>query len=320
MIRCYFTFLMLFSMLTHAAMGAAEVKGNLRFSSQKYYPGDLIPLEMELSVPGGKSADFPNEHPDFNGLLPHGEPGAIKTFQSGETVIFTRSYHYLALDSLTVYAGIGGADPKGLTVNYTDAEGTHEYTFEVNAVSVQRIPVDTSAAIRAPYLIEAPQMERYFPIWLWIPIVLIVLLPLFWFLWKRNKRQSLDIHAYKNPLQWALPYVEAFEKEMPYEGSKAREKVIVLADVLRIYIARKTKYPAKYKLSSEWLAYMRSHEQYAVLWENLEASVRMSDAVKFAGYMPDAEEQREFLEGVKALLQSPAWSDTVTEKNGGVNV
>lgn len=300
-----------------------DVRGKLHVPAGPFYPGDIISVEMELILPEGSEPQFPKQHPDFPPLKPIGTPGPVQMYNSGLMRIHKQIFSYIALDSLTTLIGVetdsGGGE---LSVLYKTEAGTQAFTFEPSAVKVVRIPVDTTQALRAAYGIEDPVMKPFLP-WWWIAIAVavVLLLALVIFLLKRKrKQQAWSIPANKDPRQWAQQQIALIEKKRPFGIEDQKQQIALLTDIVRLYIERRSGFPAPYHLNAELMQYLTTSEALSALNPSLGVLIDIADPIKFGGYQAEDAEEEQVLTLCKEIVDSAAWLDFEAEKKGVAHV
>jgi hypothetical protein len=315
-----FLFLFGFSTLLSAQ---EEVRGKLHVPAGPFYPGDIIPVELELILPEESEPKFPKQHPDFPPLKPIGSPGPVQTYSSGLMRIHKQAFSYIALDSITTLIGVETDSGAGkLSVLYNTASGTQAFSFEPAAVKVVRIPVDTTQPLRAAYGIEEPIMEPLFP-WWWIAIavaLVLLLALLIFFLTRRRKQQAWSIPANKDPRQWALQQIALVEKKRPFGIEEQKQQIALLTDIVRLYIERRSGFPAPYHLNAELMEYLSTSETLSALNPSLGALIDIANPIKFGGYVAEDAEEEQVLNLCKELVESAAWLNFEAEKKGVAHV
>jgi hypothetical protein len=300
-----------------------EVRGNLHVPAGPFYPGDIIPVEMELILPEASEPQFPKQHPNFPPLKPIGTPGPVQTYNSGLMRIHKQVFSYIALDSITTLIGMEtDSGESKLSVLYKTEGGTQAFSFEPAIVKVVRIPVDTTQALRAAYGIEEPIMKPFLP-WWWIAIavaLVLLLAMLIFLLTRKRKQQAWSIPSSKDPRQWALQQIALVEKKRPFGIEEQKQQIALLTDIVRLYIERRSGFPAPYHLNAELMQYLSTSEALSALNPSLAVLIDIADPIKFGGYLAEDAEEEQVLNLCKEIVDSAAWLNFEAEKKGVAHV
>jgi hypothetical protein len=320
MIKTQNSILPLLLLLCTALNAEEPVKGILRIGGAPFYPGDSIFLELEIRLPKEANIKFPDQHPPIPSLFALGSPGEQVRYEDGNMALFTKSYAYLALDSLSGAPGsLIDSAGSAISISYSLGEAQHLYTFEPSTLQVIRIPVDTSWTLRMAYGPEPATMTTRFR-WWWTALGLFLLLASaggYWF-FKKRRSTALSIPANKDPKEWALEQLDGIQKARPFAGGEQKKYLSLLSEVLRLYFERQTGFPAPYRLSSEWLSYLDTHAELSFLSSDVQRFTQLADAVKFAGYQASQSEEEEFIHLAERLIHAPALMP-LNDKGGAVH-
>lgn len=301
---------------------ATDAEGLILVSKQTFYPGDEIVVELEWAKAGAENVLFPENHPQWKGLTPLGTPEKTKEIKLSDKTIYQKSYKYIALDSLTGELQLDtNSKQKNLTLTYEEGKKKKSYAFATTTVNVQRIPVDTTQALRAEYAPLPVQMKpRPWYFWLLFLIPLAIILGIYFWV-KRKKRAPLSIPENMDPQAWAVGEIKKLQQLLPFESATQKKQVTHLSAVIRLFLEKKSGFPALYKSSEEILAFFEAHEKFAALHPIIEPLLLQTDKVKFAGKKLISEEESQLLKDALAITQLAIWKeDKKVENKGGVHV
>lgn len=307
--RCFVWILCM--LLSIAAYAAEDAKGLARIPAGKYLPGDIISLDLELSLPEGATPIWPENHPEIKGLKPHNKSLPERKIVAGKQSIWIKTYHYLSEDSLS---GI----VENLSLQYKWKDSTYVLPINKEVVSVVRIPVDTTWVLRAAYEPAAPVVK-----WKWWPLLAVlayVLIVTLLFSWKpiyRRRKNRLTMPLDADPVQWSLKHLKSVQSKMPLSGAELKDGFSTISDVLRIFVERTTDVKAIYMLSNEWIHTFDKNEKFKEVAESISFVISTCDSVKFARYEPDADIQQKTVEEAIAIIKASCWKQSTEHQKGG---
>jgi len=217
-----------------------------------------------------------------NGLVHYLQTYTVTSFDSGSHILpsFEMSFQ-----------GANGAIYKSLTDSFR--------------IDVNYTPLDSTATFHDIKTIIEVKDET--PLWVWLAItdgvlLLIVIILLIIRLVKRSKKEKVFTPALS-------PYAEAIKSFTELEEKKLLEKAEVkqyhssLVEILKRYLSRTINPRFREQTTEELLLGLSDinidKEQLSVVSNTL----RMADAVKFAKYLPPAEDSQESFGNTKELVQ-----------------
>jgi hypothetical protein len=176
----------LFIWMNIPAFAADEAKGLARIPAGNYLPGDIIALDLELSLPEKAEPIWPENHPEIKGLKPYDKSLPERKIVAGKLSVWIKTYYYLSEDSLS-----GIVD--NITLSYKWNDSTYTLPISKETVSVVRIPAEKTWILRAAYEPSAPVMK-----WTWWPLlvilaVIIVGTVIFWWMKYRKRAVTLSM-------------------------------------------------------------------------------------------------------------------------------
>lgn len=294
------------------AFSADEAKGLARIPAGNYLPGDIIELDLELSLPEEAEPIWPESHPEIKGLKPYDKSLPERKIVAGKQSVWIKTYYYLSEDSLS---GI----VENITQSYKWNDSTYTLPINKETVSVVRIPADKTWILRAAYEPAAPVMK-----WTWWPLLIlfaIILMGAIIFFWKKYRRKAvtLSMPTDADPVEWSLQHLRSVQSKMPLSGEDLKAGFTTISDVIRIFVERTTDVKAVYMLSNEWLDTFERNEQYSKVAEDISFVINTCDSVKFARFEPDAELQKKTVETAITIIQASCWRKTAEHQKGGEN-
>lgn len=176
-------------------------------------------------------------------------------------------------------------------------------SFRIDQYLTDTIPVDVVFSdfdpnkdyhdIKDIMIVEPEQKKQW---WWYIITGAVLLLLLLWYLLRKKKKPA--VVAVKQVIN---PYKEAMERLAILQKSNAPAKIYYteLVDIFRLYVFRKNGLLSMQKTTDDLMVQLKtinlSNEQYTRLTQAL----RLSDFVKFAKYVPGAEDNRTVFATVK---------------------
>jgi len=300
-------------MMSFPAVAQETAKGLASIHGGPFYPGDLIFLELEVSVPKGAEVQFPEEHPAIRGLEAFKSAFTQNTIEKGKQVLLTRSYAYIALDSVT---GTTGTIP----VHYTADGKDHTIQLEGNAFQVIRVPADTTGQLRAAYgPVQPPAPSSWWIVLLSAGALLVVTILSIAIRQWLKKRKKLSIPADADPLEWALSQLQALGQSIPFTERNHKAHWSRMADIVRLYIEKVWEIPAQFLSTEELLEILSRKEQYQAIVQDLEMLLRQSDLIKFAKEKTGQDIQRDHIELARKIVSARLPLNSPV-KEGGVHV
>ena len=150
------------------------------------------------------------------------------------------------------------------------------------------------------------EADTFNPIWYWVGagvLLLALVISLIWFYryWKRNK---VDV-PFKSKVS---PYDEAMKELAGLKGydltvpEEIRKLHIKLSDILKRYLSRRQNSSYLNKTTSDILILLNDQSLDKEMLGKASASLRCSDAVKFARYLPPVSESEECMSAVKDVI------------------
>jgi hypothetical protein len=193
-----------------------------------------------------------------------------------------------------------------LAVNMETLQGDSTFDLVTDSIPIQVSfsPMDSVATFHD--IKSIIEVKKEWAWWWWIVLGVVLILVFFWirFMVKyfKKKKEPEIFKSRLSPYDEAMQSLNNLEKEQLLQNNGVKEYHSRLTDIFKRYISRKAKAYKMHLTSDEMLMdlneYNLSKEQIAA-FANL---LRMSNAVKFAKYIPDQEESEKCLQQTKEMV------------------
>lgn len=193
-----------------------------------------------------------------------------------------------------------------LTVNFDPlkSDTTLSVLTDSLPITVSFSVIDTTSALKDIKTIRGVEVMN--PIWYWaggIGFFLLLALAGFWWYrrWKKNKKIVLPT-TNLSPYEEAMQELESLKK---YELSTPKELQhyhIKLIDTLRHYLSRKENNDYKNKTTGDILLAINNNYHNKDILTKAGAAMRFSDAVKYAKYLPPANDSKANQQTIKEAI------------------
>jgi hypothetical protein len=258
--------------------------------------GQPIQLVLEANVPLGVSVDwFPLDS------LPHFEfidKGKIDTVTTQDGKAFRQLVTITSFDS-----GRWSIPQLPLKV---DNRETLTDSLTVNVDYSQFDPRQDYHDIKDIIIVDNPYLK--YINWFVAGIALIALVLTIYFLRKKVNKYKPSPNTFSDsklsPLQEALEALQQLQKQPLQTGVDVKNYYSVLNDIVRQFWWRKTNWAARKKTNEELVQQLSGTDLPQNEKLDFAQQLRMTDAVKFAKYIPSFEENNVAFETTKKSLQS----------------
>lgn len=286
-----------------------SIQGSAIFYGKELYLGEKIFLEIEVIAPKSVKIDLPENAPEIKGLESFGSPSPVEEIDKVQSKIYKKRYPYIAFDSVSGETG-------AIQIPYTDNGKGEVLNIQGSSFQVQRIPVDSTDALRAAYGPIPAVTAKDWSLFLWIAVAAIILGGLFAFLQWRKQRKKLSIPINADPREWALQQLDILEQQIPYV--KQKDSWSQLTDIVRLYMERVWEVPAPYFSTGEVLSAIAGKQLYSSQIDTVAEVLEISDQVKFAKKISVEEEQRAAIQSAKEIIRyQPVNNFTVIKEEVG---
>ncbi len=152
--------------------------------------------------------------------------------------------------------------------------------------------------------VENPSLE--YINWIIAAIALLSLVILIYFLSRRTQRITAPVAELKSklsPFEEAIRLLQELKSRQLPESGQVKTYYTGLNDILRIFIARKLSLTTMQKTSEELILQVRDLGLPNDAFIAMAQTLRMSDAVKFAKYVPGNDDNEESFKNIKTSVE-----------------
>jgi hypothetical protein len=272
--------------ITGAAQNKTTVKATV--DKNKILIGEPIQLTLEADIPENEPIRF------FTiDSLPHFEISSKQKIDSSNTSDGTFLKQVILITSFD----------SGHWVIPALILGENMATDSI-PVDVVFSPMDSMQAyhdIKDIIDVKPPEEEKK-KWWLWYAIgggaVLIILLLIF--LLRKKKPAVIASAPAADPYQEAIKQLEKLQHEKPEQ----KQYYSRLVDIFRVYIYKKKNIHSLQKTTDDLVVQLKGISIAKEQFEKLSQALRLSDFVKFAKYVPSAEDDKDVYETIKNSITS----------------
>lgn len=290
-------------------MANDSIQGKATIYGTDLYIGEKLYLEVEVMAPKSVDLQLPEKAPEIKGLEAFGNPGPTEQIDHVHSNIYKKRYPYIAFDSV---AGSTGEIP----IPYTEQDKQKTLTIQGVSFQVQRIPIDTTDALRAAYGPMGAVSHTDWNAFIWIAIVALALGGVIAFFQWRKNRKKLSIPLDADPREWALEQLKLLETQIPF--TRQKDAWSQLTDIVRLYMERSWEVPAPYFSTGEVLGAIASKEAYSSQVAQVSDVLEISDQIKFARKTSTEEEQKQAIQTAREIIRfQPGSTMTVVKEEVG---
>ena len=194
-----------------------------------------------------------------------------------------------------------------LVLNVATLQGDSSFNLITDSIPIQVSfsPMDSVTTFHDIKTII--EVKKEWPWWWWALLGVALLLLIFWsrFLIKffRKKKTNPDIFNSKlSPYEEAMQLLAELEQQQLLQKNEVKEYHTKLTEIFKRYISRKTKTYKMHLTSDEMLMQLDEYSTGKEQFFAFANCLRMSNAVKFAKYVPPQNESEKCLEQTKAMI------------------
>lgn len=283
----YKAVLVLLSVMISASLTAQNnITVSASVDKQQILIGERIKFTLEVNVPENQPIRF------FQlDTLPHFEflsKEVIDTSDTGNGTVLTQVIHITSFDSghwvipsLILVDDIA-TDSIPLDVGYTNADPQQAYHDIKDIIEV-----------------EAEEKKEDYKWWYIAGGSLLLVIILLWLLLRKKKKPVVQqVVQAIDPYKEAIAQLELLLKEKP----ETKQYYSRLTDIFRYYVFAKKSIHSMQKTTDDLVLQLRSLEIPKEQFDQLSQSLRTSDFVKFAKYVPSAEDDKSSFEIIKRTI------------------
>ncbi len=222
------------------------------------------------------------------------------TFANG-TIMFSQDLTLTSFDS-----GRRVIPPLTLTAEPLDADSSYSLFTDTIPINVSFSPLDSVKTFHD--IKNIIEVKKEWPWWIWllmgISLLIIIFLIIFLARVFRKKEKIPDLFNSKlAPFEEAIKALNDLEKEQLLQKNEVKEYHTRLSEIFKRYITRKTNIYKLHLTSDEILMELNEYGLKKDLVSAFANCLRMSNAVKFAKYIPPQIESEESLNQTKEMIK-----------------
>ena len=150
---------------------------------------------------------------------------------------------------------------------------------------------------------EVPDKETGYIPWIIGAVTLIAIAAMAYLFFKKKKAPVKEVVTIKlSPYEEAMLALDALQKKKLPENGEVKAYYTALNDILRVFVMRKLKVTTLEKTNEELIGELRKRRFNEDSFKELTAALRMADFVKFARYLPDAQENEQNFTTIRTAI------------------
>lgn len=271
------------------SVGVKIDKGTILIGEQVQYD-----LQVILPAPGyGINFRIPDTVPHFEVI----ENKNFDTSNSGRDFIVHKKIIFTSFDSGAWYI-------PSFEVLLEKPNSSQKFMTDSLLVNVGYSPPDSTGELRDIKSVIDVTVEDYFWYYVAAAVLGAVLLGLlvYWYVRKRKRRPTAifntSLSAYEEAIQ-ALQKLPAYNEQ---DAAQVKNYYSELSDIFRRYYSRKVSKDMMNRTTGDILLHLKDHRDQDETVPVIAASLRSADAVKFAKYIPPANEAQQSANQVKEVI------------------
>lgn len=278
----------IFLLLLATLSWAQDVSVRADINRDKILIGEPIILQLEARMPEGTAFKwFPVDtltHFEFieKGKIDSSQPGLYK--QSLTITSFDSGYQMIPALALEIGDKYYLTDSLPVSVSFSDFDPKKDYHDIKDIIEV-----------------EAPATQYIKWVLLALGLLLIVAL-LIWYIRKKRNKQPVPISdtvSKLSPLEEALQALKSLKEE----SLTPKQLHTKMNDILRWFVYRKHGFTSMQKTNGELITQLEKMKMPQHDFIELVQVLRMSDAVKFAKFIPDEKENEHSFQVIKKTVE-----------------
>jgi hypothetical protein len=278
----------------------AQVSATLRADSSQIQIGDHLNIRLTVKQPNSFAVSFPLIA-DTLGNMELVSASKMDTTVDAGNKSLSQLYTVSAYDSGEFHAG-------PVKVFFKNSNGELDSTLSNDIpVRVNTLNVDTTKpfkAIKVP--LDVPYSWREFIYYIIGGVLLLIAIIAGIILWKRYKKQKPAIVERPRPKDpahiWARKELKKLEEEKLWQKDEVKLYYSRLTDILRLYLEFRYNWLALESTTEEIQAEIEDYNLKEKAKENLLATLRTADLVKFAKMLPGPEENMRAMESAYKFI------------------
>ncbi len=292
---CYY----IISTLFIPVLRAGDIHVSASVDTNQIRIGEQLSMQLKISNTTNQQVLFPADSSVWNPFMLISSQS--DTSLMGDTVLVKHTFQLTTFDT-------GQLNIPALHLGILNSNGdTDSLITQSFQILVSTVPVDTTAAIKPIHdPMTAGLTLGEILIRIAIPLIVLGLLILIWYLWKKRKNKKEEkpgiIPEDIDPREWALRELNLLEDKKLWQNAKVKTYYIRLTDILRIYFTRVFHEPVLESTSRETLQLMSRYLD-ADLLDTFSHILHTADGVKFAKAQPLPDENGRCMTAAKNLIK-----------------
>ena len=292
-VTCLLPAVLLFAQHGHSPAPSAPVL-KATVDKQQILIGEPIQLMLEATVPGNAPLVWPglDSLPHFDFV----EKGKV------DSTVRTGERYYRQYMTITSWDSGAWAIPRLAFIT-----GNKKYLSDSVRIEVGYTKMDPSKDFHdIKDIIEVPNpFARWFP-WIVGAVALISLALVVWFIRKKKvlTTKSAAVQAPRlSPYEEAMQQLKELDEQHLPENGSVKVYYSRLGDILRLFLLRRLNISSLAETNEELITELRRLSMPAEQFSALADTLRMSDFVKFAKYLPEPEDNKQHFRAVRNSVE-----------------
>ena len=265
--------------------------------------GEQINLVIEANIPENEPIGFfsPDSIVHFEFL----QKGKIDTANTTKGTILKQLFRITSFDS-----------GQWVIPSYTLPQSENLKTDSI-IINVGFLPMDSTKDYNdIKEIIEVNAAKKQDLTWYYAGGGLLLLLILIYFLTRKKKKKEQQSAAVAekiiDPYTAALEQLDQLQRENLTAKEATKEYYSRLTDIFRIYVERRKNLRSLQQTTDDLVTQLKSINLGKELYNQLSQSLRLSDFVKFAKYIPTESDNRNVFDTIKKSIQVIEKMNTTT--------
>ncbi|MEZ5025427.1 MAG: hypothetical protein R2739_02510 [Chitinophagales bacterium] len=304
------TILIFFILLSYSSSANAQT-ASASTKDKEFLIGDWIPVDLFMSAPTNNKVAFPNLNDSISETIEVANYTPIDTIKKGNQ----NEYHQLV--NLIVF-DTGKINLPQFQFLIENNGKIDSITSQPILVHVAGVKIDTSKDIKdIKEPLKVPlTFKEILPYIIGALIAILIIALLIWFFkYRKKKKEKIDEKYTLPPHVWALKELDKLQQKKLWQSGDVKNYYSELTDIARTYIELRYKIPAMEKTTDELMASMHKGVLKQSLKTDLNEVLTLSDFVKFAKAQPDFMENENAIKVVKDFIDKTKILEEEANKN-----
>ncbi len=277
--------------------------------------GEQFQYKVETSMPDNTFRLTWFSLPDSFGSFVIVSKNKIDSTVLNGNLIFSQQLTLTSFDS-----GRNVIPPLTLIAEPLDADSSYDLFTDTIPINVSFSPLDSAKTFHD--IKNIIEVKKEWPWWVWLLIGLGLLIIIFLIIFlvrvfrKKEKIPAL-FEAKLTPFDEAMKALKDLEKEQLLQKNEIKEYHTQLSEIFKRYITRKTNIYKLHLTSDEILMELNEYGLKKDILSGFANCLRMSNAVKFAKYIPPQSESEECLLQTREMIKQINNHLNVKTENAG---